>query len=432
MATSHFKLRLRNASQVVQISSSRQEFKRGKDMNELCILSNATVVVGIDGKIAAVGTEQELLTKEWYLKATFENDFDVAGKSVLPGFCDAHTHPVWAGDRVHEFEQKLAGATYLDIHKQGGGIAFTVTKTREASHDELSALLQTRLDRMLRLGTTLVEAKSGYGLETATEIKMLEVLKKAQDSHPIAISATFLGAHSVPTGSTPPLATLDVLHSQIPAVITARDNGSIYVDNIDIFMEKGIFDYDQTEQILSKGKSCGMCINFHGDELNYMASAELGAKLGARAISHLEEISDAGIAGMAEMNVVGVLLPTTAYVLRIAPPPARKMIDNGVVVALGSDFNPNAHCLSMPFVMNLAAVTMKMTLAEALVAGTLNAAASVHKSDLHGSVEVGKWGNLVVVDSAQWTHVVYEMVDSPIAAVFVEGKAVDMTRVVKL
>ncbi|KAI9333985.1 imidazolonepropionase [Obelidium mucronatum] len=398
MATNnnHFKLRLRNASQVVCVSSSKQEFKRGKDMNNLHILENATVVVGHDGMIFAVGTELELRSLHWYPDATFDADFDLIGKSVLPGFCDGHTHPVWSGDRVHEFEQKLAGATYLDIHKQGGGIGFT---TECSVKEQLS-----------------FEAKSGYGLETATEIKMLQVLKRAQDTHPIEISATFLGAHS----------------NQIPAVVAAREAGEIYVDNIDIFMEKGIFDYQQSESILGAGKACGMCINFHGDELNYMASGELGAKLGARAISHLEEVSDEGIHAMAAHNVFGVLLPTTAYVLRITPPPARKMIDNNVLVALGSDYNPNAHCLSMPFVMNLAAVTMKMTLSEALVAATLNAAASVHKSDLHGSIEVGKWGNFVVVDDPQWTHVVYEMVDSPIAAVFVKGEEMPLTRIPKL
>ncbi|ORY48198.1 imidazolonepropionase [Rhizoclosmatium globosum] len=422
--TTTHRLRLRNAAQVVCISSTGQEFKRGKDMNDLAIKANASIVVAHDGKIAAVGTEEELLKLDWYKTATFEKDVNAEGKSILPGFCDGHSHPVWAGDRVHEFELKLAGATYLDIHKQGGGIGYTVAQTRAASHETLEALLTTRLNRMLRQGTTLLEAKSGYGLETATELKMLQVLKKAQDSHKIDISATFLGAHSVPKGSTPEEATKDVLEKQIPAVVAAREAGDIYVDNIDIFMEKGIFDYTQSEAILTSGKTCGMCINFHGDELNYMASAELGAKIGARAISHLEEVSDDGIAAMAAQNVFGVLLPTTAYVLRITPPPARKMIDNGVLVALGSDFNPNAHCLSMPFVMNLAAVTMRMTLAEALVAATLNAAASVNKSDLHGSIEVGKWGNFVIVDDPQWTHVVYEMVDSPVGGVYVKGEKV--------
>ncbi|KAJ3246827.1 putative imidazolonepropionase [Chytriomyces hyalinus] len=428
----HFKLRLRNSSQVVCVSSTREQFKRKGDMNNLAVKQNANVIVAMDGTIFAVDTEDALSKLDWYQTATFDQDFDVSGKSILPGFVDGHTHPVWSGDRVHEFEQKLAGATYLDIHKQGGGIGFTVAKTREASHEELEALLMTRLDRMLRQGTTLVEAKSGYGLETETELKMLRVLKSAQDKHAIDISATFLGAHSVPKGSTPAEATVDVVDKQIPAVVAARENGEIYVDNIDVFMEKGIFDSDQSEAILSKGKACGMCINFHGDELTFMGSGELGAKIGARAISHLEEVSKVGIAAMASNDVFGVLLPTTAYVLRITPPPAREMIDSGVLVALGSDFNPNAHCLSMPFVMNLAAVTMKMTLSEALVAATLNSAASLNKSDMHGSIEVGKWGNLVVVDNAQWTHVVYELVDAPIAAVFVKGEAVPMTRIAHL
>lgn len=167
-----------------------------------------------------------------------------------------------------------------------------------------------------------------------------------------------------------------------------------------------------------------MAINFHGDELHPVGSAELGAELGARAISHLEEVSDEGIKKMAEKQIVGVLLPTTAYVLRIQPPPARKLIDTGVAVALGSDFNPNAHCMSMPFVMNLACVLMKMTVAESLNAATINAAASLNKSDLHGSIEVGKWANFLVLDHSDWRHLIYELVDPPIHSIWSRGKLV--------
>jgi imidazolonepropionase len=165
-------------------------------------------------------------------------------------------------------------------------------------------------------------------------------------------------------------------------------------------------------------------INFHGDELHPVGSAELGADLGARAISHLEEISDKGIALMAERQIIGVLLPTTAYVLRITPPPARKMIDSGVPVALGSDFNPNAHCLAMPFVMNLACVLMKMTIAEALNAATINAAASLNRAETHGSIEVGKWANFLILNHSDWRHLIYELVDPPIESVWCRGKQV--------
>ncbi|KAJ3207973.1 putative imidazolonepropionase [Entophlyctis luteolus] len=415
-----FKLRLRNARQIATVAAPAAAVNY-----DIGLLHDASVVVGLDGRVCVVAPESALAHASWYATAVFDADVDLRGRqSIVPGLVDAHTHPVWAGDRVHEFELKLAGATYMDIHARGGGIGFTVAHTRAADEPTLLQLLIRRLDRMLALGSTCIEAKSGYGLEADTELKMLRVLKQAQDAHPIEISATFLGAHSVPAGSTAPQATEDVVNVQIPAVVKARNLGQIYVDNIDVFMEKGVFDAEQTEKILTKGKECGMCINFHGDELNYMGSGELGGKLGARAISHLEEISPDGMRAMATNKIYAVLLPTTAYVLRIAPPPARAMIEAGVPVALGSDFNPNAHCLSMPFVMNLAAVTMKMTLNEVLVAATLNAAAALNKADMHGSIEVGKWGNFVVVDAPEWTHLVYEIGDSPIAGVYVRGDRV--------
>eukprot|EP01124_Arcella_intermedia_P031403 TRINITY_DN7071_c0_g1_i2.p1 TRINITY_DN7071_c0_g1~~TRINITY_DN7071_c0_g1_i2.p1 ORF type:complete len:354 (-),score=51.81 TRINITY_DN7071_c0_g1_i2:370-1431(-) len=326
-----YKLRIRNASQVVCVSRTQEPFKRGKAMQDLSIICQATVVVHSNGRIYAVDEESNLLQQDWYQKAHFATDIDASGKSLLPAFVDAHSHPVWAGDRVHEFELKLAGATYLDIHSMGGGIGFTVSKTKEASEEELLSLLMGRLERMLRQGTALLEAKSGYGLDKESELKLLRVLKRAQDGSRMDISATFLGAHSVPKGSTAALATADVIESQIPAVLEAKKKGEIYLDNIDVFHEKGIFDGQQTEAILAAGKTCGLCINFHGDELNYMGSAELGAKLGARAISHLEEISKEGITAMASKDVFGVLLPTTAYILKIKPPPAREMIDNGMV-----------------------------------------------------------------------------------------------------
>jgi imidazolonepropionase len=216
----------------------------------------------------------------------------------------------------------------------------------------------------------------------------------------------------------------NVLNEQIPELIALKKDGQISVENIDVFHEKGVYETDETRRILAAGKEAGLSINFHGDELHPMASAELGGELGARAISHLEEISDAGIKTMAKKKIFGVLLPTTAYVLRIKPPPARKMIEAGVPVALGSDFNPNAHCLSMPFVMNLACGLMRMTLNEALVASTINAAASLNRSETHGSIEVGKRADLVILDHSDWRHVIYEMVDPPIAATIINGKAV--------
>jgi len=280
---------------------------------------------------------------------------------------------------------------------------------------------------MLKQGTTLIEAKTGYGLELETEIKLLKVLTKCQSK--LELSITYLGAHSVPQDSTAEKHTHDIINHHIGKLHELQQAKEIRIDNIDVFCEKGVFTTEQSREILQAGMGVLKAnANFHGDELNPTASAEMGAEIGAAAISHLEHISDDGIKAMATSGTVAVLLPTTAYILRLVPPPARKMIDAGVKVALGSDFNPNAHCLAMPFVMNLACVLMKMTLPEALVAATINSAESIKKSATHGSIEVGKVGDFVIIASPRWEHIAYQMVDPPIKHVIKHGAIVFSTK----
>jgi len=415
---------VRNAAQLVIVCSGGQHYKAGKEQDKVEVIENGTIIVGHDGNIAAVGTDEELSREEAFRTATYEVDLDATGKVVLPGLVDGHTHPVWAGDRVHEFAMKLAGATYMEIHKAGGGIGFTVEHTRLASEEQLLELCLQRLQRMLRLGTTLVECKSGYGLETETEMKLLKVLHAAKSKTSIEIVANYLGAHSVPKGSSADEATDDIIKNQIPALKDLIAKGQISPELIDVFLEKGVFDQDQTKRILQAGLAAGLKLNFHGDEINYMGAGELGGELAALSISHLERVSDAGIAAMAKRPTFAVLLPTTAYILRLEHPPARKMIEAGVPVALGSDFNPNAHCMSMPMVMNMACVNMKMTMNEALVAATINAAGSLNKGATHGSLEVGKVGDLLILNAPRWEHLVYQMVDPPLEHVIKKGHLV--------
>uniref|UniRef100_A0A4W2HWE4 Probable imidazolonepropionase n=2 Tax=Bos indicus x Bos taurus TaxID=30522 RepID=A0A4W2HWE4_BOBOX len=350
-----------------------------------------------DGFIKAIGPADAI--QKQFSEETFEERIDCSGKCILPGLVDAHTHPVWAGERVHEFAMKLAGATYMDIHQAGGGINFTVERTRQASEEELYSSFQQRLGCMMRAGTTLVECKSGYGLSLETELKMLRVIERARRELDIGISATYCGAHSVPKGKTASEAADDIIKNHLPRLKELGRNGEIHVDNIDVFCEKGVFDLDSTRRILQSGKDIGLQINFHGDELHPMKAAELGVELGAQAISHLEEVSDEGIAAMASARCSAVLLPTTAYMLRLKQPRARKMLDEGVIVALGSDFNPNAYCFSMPMVMHLACVNMRMSMPEALAAATINAAYALGKSHTQGSLEVGKQGDLIIINS---------------------------------
>ncbi|KAK7170968.1 hypothetical protein R3I94_001005 [Phoxinus phoxinus] len=406
MSSSNFRLLVKNATQVVLVCRNGEKYLTRNGMQTLAVVENGSVVIGHDGLIKAVGSAE--IIESQFKGATFDNVLDASGMCVLPGLVDAHTHPVWAGDRVHEFAMKLAGATYMEVHEAGGGIHFTVAHTRSATQQHLLAALQSRLERMMRAGTTLVECKSGYGLEMDTELKMLRVINAARQSLPIEISATYCGAHAVPKGKTMEEATQDIVAVQLPKIKELMASGDLQVDNIDVFCEKGVFDLNSTRCILQAGKDMGLNINFHGDELHPMNSAHLGAELGALAISHLEEVTDDGIAAMANAKTSAVLLPTTAYILRLSPPRARDMLDAGVIVALGSDFNPNAYCCSMPMVMHLACVMMKMSMPEALAASTINAAYALNRSQTHGSLEIGKQGDLVIINAPRWEHLVYQ------------------------
>ncbi|CAH7326869.1 probable imidazolonepropionase [Phodopus roborovskii] len=405
MATGH-RLLLENARQVVLVCAQGERFLAGPALRSLAVLEGASLVVGTDGFIKAIGPADVI--QRQFSGETFEERIDCSGKCVLPGLVDAHTHPVWAGERVHEFAMKLAGATYMDIHQAGGGINFTVEHTRQASEEELFRSFQQRLQCMMRAGTTLVECKSGYGLNLETELKMLRVIECARRELNLSLSATYCGAHSVPKGKTAMEAADDIISNHLPKLKELCKTGELHVDNIDVFCEKGVFDLGTTRRILEGGKKMGLQINFHGDELHPMKAAELGAELGAQAISHLEEVSDEGITAMAAARCSAVLLPTTAYMLRLKQPRARKMLDEGVIVALGSDFNPNAYCFSMPMVMHLACVNMRMSMPEALAAATINAAYALGKSHTHGSLEVGKQGDLIIINASRWEHLIYQ------------------------
>lgn len=424
---STYKLLIKNAKQIVTIRSDGAPYAIKDEMKHVEVVAgapDACLVIDASGRISHIFPSAAALEAALpSATTTFAATIDARQGVVLPGLVDPHTHPVWSGDRVHEFAMKLAGATYLDIHKAGGGISFTVDHTRASSEAELAALFRERLDRMLALGTTLCEAKSGYGLNTETELKMLRVIRGVE--HPVERVATFLGAHSVPKGLTADEQTRVILEETIPALKQAMAAGEIDPEIVDVFHEKGIFEYENTKKILEAGRDVlGLTIGFHGDELHHVSSGELAGAIGARSVSHLEMVSDAGIAAMAAAKTAGILLPSTAYLMRLAPPPARKLIEGGVPVALGSDFNPNAFCLSMPMTMNLGCVLLGMSMEEALVAGTLNAAYAIGREKEYGTLEVGKWGDCLVLDAPRWEHVIYEMCDPPITHVIKKGEVV--------
>ncbi|VDM59477.1 unnamed protein product [Angiostrongylus costaricensis] len=343
---------------------------------------------------------------------------------LLPGFVDGHSHPVFAGDRVHEFAMKLAGATYMEVQAAGGGIHFTTAKTREASEEYLKEEFKKIANVMLRNGTTTLEAKSGYGLDTESELKMLRVLSSVNDEVEVEISATFCGAHAVPKGSTEEQHVKLICEEMLPAIEKARQTGLLKnLENIDVFCEKNVI---EVSKILKAGKQIGLEANFHAEELSYIGGAEMGAAIGARAMSHLEKVSPEGIRAMAESKSCAVLLPSTALILRLPPPPARKMITSGVIVALGSDFNPNAYCLSMPMI--IACVYFGLSMEEALTAATLHASYSLGRGQTHGAISVGRRGDFVVLggDVTSWKHIIYRMAahDTVISHVVKAGRVV--------
>eukprot|EP01095_Lingulamoeba_sp_RSL-Kostka_P012089 TRINITY_DN472_c0_g2_i1.p1 TRINITY_DN472_c0_g2~~TRINITY_DN472_c0_g2_i1.p1 ORF type:complete len:438 (+),score=167.32 TRINITY_DN472_c0_g2_i1:382-1695(+) len=423
-----FKLRIRNAKQVVAICNEKQPYLLGDDMDNILILEDTTILVNLDGNIEIIEKESVLLEDETYNNINIITDINAENYCIVPGLIDTHTHPVWSGDRVNEFSLKLAGASYMEIHEKGGGIGSTVNATKESSEEELLELFKKRIKRAIRNGTTLLEAKTGYGLECDTEMKLLKVIHRAKEdqllNEGIDINTTYLGAHSIPKGKSLEEATVDILENQIPEIISLRDQGLVSPDNIDVFLEKGVFGREETRKILQAGKDVGLMINFHGDEIHPMQSGELAEEIEARAVSHLERVSDEGIIAMSKLPTAAILLPTTAYILRLEVPPARKFIENNVPVVLGSDYNPNAHCISLPFVMNLGCVTLHLTPNEALVATTINAAYALGKEENYGSIEVGKIGDFVIVEAPHWQHLIYQLVDPPIKNVIKKGKII--------
>ena len=409
---------IHNARQVVCVSNSHQTVKLGPDMRQLCILTNVSVGIR-NGVIVAVGDANP---------GDYEVVLDAKELCVVPGLVDGHTHALFSGDRCHEFAMKLEGATYLDIHKAGGGIMFTVRHVREATEEDLYTHLMAQLDRMLHFGTTVAEVKSGYGLDLDSEVKMLRVIRRAELSHEVTVVANYLPAHSVVPGHTAESMVQDIVSNQIPVIKTLKEQGEINPELIDVFCEQGIFEVEETRAILQAGRSIGLKPNLHLEELKHLGSGVMAAQQQAVGVSHLEHLDAEGIAALAQTGTVGVALPTTQYMLHLPPAPVRQMIDAGMPVALASDYNPNAPCLSLPLVMHLGCINLGLTMAEALVACTLNAAASLGKSEMYGSIELGKAGDLVLVKAPSWEHLIYQLGDAPIEAVVKAGRVVATPR----
>jgi imidazolonepropionase len=332
---------------------------------------------------------------------------DAGGGVVIPGLVDCHTHLAFGGWRAEEFVQRLQGRSYLEIAQAGGGIARTMRLTRDAGRDELAARAGVFLARMLELGITTVECKSGYGLDRANELKLLEVYRALGAAQPVRLVPTFLGAHLVPPEFRDDRAGyLSLLIDELIPHI-GRERLAAFCD---VFVERSAFSPDEARQILRAGREAGLGSKLHADQLSAGGGAELAAELGAVSADHLECASDAGIAAMARAGVVAVSLPLASLYLGQTPAPARRWIDAGVAVAVATDFNPgSAPSFHLPFALTLACTLQRMTPAEALKGATIIAARAVGLDDRVGSLEPGKLADLAVLDATDVTHWLYHL-----------------------
>ena len=394
---------IKHASQLVTLSN-KVPGPRVKDaMNELAIIENGSIWLE-NGFIQAVGTTEQLeaLYKEREIDVEI---IDATGHLVTPGLVDPHTHVAFGGSREREFEMRLEGATYMEIMNAGGGIHATTQMTREATEDDLVSQTSKRLDSFLTHGVTTIEGKSGYGLDLKTELKQLRVMKRLQEEHPIDIVPTFMGAHAVPSeykGREDEYVDL-IINEMLPLV--AKEKLAKFND---VFCEVGVFTPEQSERILEAGKLHGLIPKIHADEIEPYQGAELAAKVGAISAEHLLKASDRGIRAMAEQGVIACLLPATALYLREPAARGRTMIDAGVPVAISTDCNPGSSpTTSMPLVMNLACISMRLTPSESLCAATYNAACAIQMEDKVGSLEVGKQADVVLWNVQSYQQLQY-------------------------
>ncbi len=383
---------LTNIGQLATLEGYSDRPKRGEELKELSMVENGAIAIK-DGIIIAVGTTEEVLSEikeEPDLPA-----IEFPGMLATPGFVDSHTHLIFGGSREKDFALKLAGKTYLEILKEGGGILNTLSSTRKASQGELCSNGFSYAESMLANGTTTIEAKSGYGLNTENELKMLRAVEDLRQKIPTEVVSTFLGAHAIPPefeGRPENYVDL-IINEMIPAVADSK-----LAEFCDVFCERGVFDVEQSCAILKAAKTNGMKLKVHADEIVQLGGAELAAEVGAVSADHLLMASDDGLEAMRKAGTIATLLPATAFSLNTEYASARKMIEMGLPVALATDFNPNCANESLFFTIALACYKMKMYPREALAAVTINAAHAIDRADRLGSIEVGKRADILVLD----------------------------------
>jgi imidazolonepropionase len=404
--------------QLATLEGSSHKPKTGEDMMEIGILQDAAVAIKKD-RIIAVGSTQEVLDQlsgEPRLP-----EIELPGMFAMPGFVDSHTHLVFAGSRENDFSMKLAGKTYMEILRSGGGILNTLRATRQASLEELASSAFSYAESMVTCGTTTVEAKSGYGLNTKDEVKMLKALQRLEKRIPVTIVRTFLGAHAVPPeyeGNTEGYVDL-IVDEMIPTV--SRDHLAEFCD---VFCEKDVFDIEQSGRILNAAREAGMKLKVHADEIAPLGGAGLAAEVGAVSADHLLKASSDDLEAMRKSGTIATLLPATVFSVNTEYARARDMIDMGLPVALATDFNPNCANESMFFTIALACYKMRMNPREAISASTINAAHAIDRAKELGSIEVGKRADLIVLECPNPEYISYRFAMNLVHTVLVGGEVV--------
>ncbi len=408
---------IRNAKQIVTCAGFGKA-KKGAAMADVGIIDDGAIAID-EGVIVAVGKSREIL-RDYKGK----NEIDAERKSVTPAFVECHTHIVYAGNRLDEFELKIKGADYLEILESGGGIISTVEKTREASLGELVEQSKKRLDKMLALGVTTCEVKTGYGLDTKNELKMLEAIAELDKIHLIDLIPTFLAAHAIPPewkGNEDEFTTL-ICEEMLPAAIEWYKNSHFYSKEnyqlsansyqlfTDVFCEKGAFNLEQSKRVIETAKGLGFKIKAHVDEFTNLGCAEFAIRNGATSIDHLDATSDAEIRLLADSETIGIVTPTVNFNFGSSEfADARKMIDKGCAVAVSTDYNPgSAPCPSLPNAMAIACRYQKLLPSEAFNAITINAAFAVGAGKKVGSIEAGKEADILILDTNDYREIAYE------------------------
>jgi len=407
---------INNALQLITLKGPAKA-RSGKEANNLSILKNGALAV-LNGRIVDVGKNYEVCKQ---YKA--DTVIDASGKVVMPGFIDSHTHPVFKTTRENEFEMRLQGRSYVEISKSGGGIRSSIKGVRKASEEDLYQLSVKRIKRMIRNGTTTLEAKSGYGLDLESEIKMLRVIKRLNDTLPIDIIPTFMGAHEFPEEFKDNREEyIRILKEEMTPRIAELGLAKYF----DIFTEEHVYNIEQSRDILNNAKKYGFKLRMHADEIIPIGGADLAAEVGAVTADHLGAASNKGIEAMRNAGVIATLLPATIFSLGMnSYARARKMIDSGLSVALATDYNPGScNCDSMQFIITLACLKMKMTIAEAITACTINAAYAVDSGNKTGSLEIGKEADILIMDIPSYQFIPYHIGSNCIDKVVKAGKVI--------